>query len=161
MPAPSAKRRQRPFDSTRQEAYLNLWRTYDRLRALEDELFAEFDLTAQQYNTLRLLRGQHPKPLATLTIARRLVSRAPDITRLLDKLEQRELIARQRSSENRRVVQVNITAAGMELLNQLDAPVRRCHERQLGHLTAEQLSQLIELLKTARQPHEEIGGTWT
>ncbi|HEY2826825.1 MAG TPA: MarR family transcriptional regulator [Pirellulales bacterium] len=160
MPAPT-KRRQKAFDSPRQEAYLSLWRTYDRLRTLEDELFAQHDLTAQQYNALRLLRGQHPKPLATLTIARRLISRAPDITRLLDKLEQRELISRQRVAENRRVVQVSITTAGLELLSRLDAPVRRCHERQLGHLTAEQLSQLIELLKTARRPHEEPNQSWS
>jgi DNA-binding MarR family transcriptional regulator len=161
MPTSSAKRRQRAFDSPRQEAYLNLWRTYDRLRTLEDELFAGFDLTAQQYNTLRLLRGQHPKSLATLTIARRLVSRAPDITRLLDKLEQRELISRQRKSENRRVVQVGITAAGLELLSQLDAPVRRCHERQLGHLAPDQLSKLTDLLQIARRPHEEPDQIWS
>jgi DNA-binding MarR family transcriptional regulator len=160
MATSTTKRRQRAFDSTRQEAYLNLWRTYDRLRALEDELFARFDLTAQQYNALRLLRGQHPKPLATLTIARRLVSRAPDITRLLDKLEQRNLISRERMSDNRRVVQVSITTAGLDLLGELDVPVRRCHEKQLGHLTAEQLAQLIELLKTARQPHEESTSSW-
>jgi DNA-binding MarR family transcriptional regulator len=160
MPTSSTKRHQRAFDSPRQEAYLNLWRTYDRLRAMEDELFATFDLTAQQYNAMRLLRGQHPKPLATLTIARRLVSRAPDITRLLDKLEQRGLISRQRLTGNRRVVEVSITAAGLELLGELDAPVRRCHERQLGHLTADQLSQLIELLKIARRPHEEPDQMW-
>ena len=160
MPAPSTKRRQRAFDSPRQEAYLNLWRTYDRLRALEDELFAQFDLTAQQYNALRLLRGQHPKPLATLDIARRLISRAPDITRLLDKLEQRGLISRERLSANRRVVHVSITPAGLELLSELDAPVRRCHERQLGHLSSEQLAQLTELLKVAREPHEDPDRQW-
>ncbi|HTQ39436.1 MAG TPA: MarR family transcriptional regulator [Pirellulales bacterium] len=156
----SAKRRQRAFDSPRQEAYLNLWRTYDRLRAVEDELFGQFYLTAQQYNALRLLRAQHSKPMPTLDIARRLISRSPDITRLLDKLEQRGLIARQRLSANRRVVQVNITPAGLELLNELDAPVRRCHERQLGHLSSEQLAQLIDLLKAARQPHEEPASLW-
>jgi DNA-binding MarR family transcriptional regulator len=161
MPTPSAKRRQRAFDSPRQEAYLNLWRTYDRLRALEDDLFAQFDLTAQQYNALRLLRGQHPKPLATLIIARRLISRAPDITRLLDKLQERGLISRQRLADNRRVVQVGISTAGLELLSQLDAPVRRCHERQLGHLSADQLTQLTELLKIARQPHELPDQMWS
>lgn len=161
MPSSSTRRRQRAFDSPRQEAYLNLWRTYDRLRALEDQLFSKFDLTAQQYNALRLLRGQHPSPLATLTIAQRLVSRAPDITRLLDKLEERGLIARQRRSKNRRVVEVSITPVGLELLSELDVPVRRCHERQLGHLSSEQLSQLIDLLKTARQPHEEADGIWS
>jgi DNA-binding MarR family transcriptional regulator len=161
MSTARTKRRARPFDSPAQEAYLNLWRTYDRLRALEDELFAQFDLTAQQYNALRLLRGQHPGFLPTLAIAQRLVSRAPDITRLLDKLEQRGLISRERSSDNRRVVQVSITEAGLDLLAGLDGPVRRCHEKQLGHLSGQQLSQLIELLRAIRQPHEEPGGHWT
>src|SRR5262250_2321213 len=97
------------FDSLEQEVYLSLWRTYDRLRALEDELFAGFDLTAQQYNALRLLRAVHPKTLRTLALADRLVSRAPDITRLLDKLEARDLVVRERLRGNRRVVEVGIT----------------------------------------------------
>ena len=92
------------FDSLEQEVFLNLWRTYDRLRALEDELFGQYDLTPQQYNVLRLLRGQHPQTIPTLTLADRLVSRAPDITRMLDKLEQRGLIVRERPADNRRVV---------------------------------------------------------
>jgi DNA-binding MarR family transcriptional regulator len=160
MPTSSPKCRSRSFDSPRQEAYLQLWRTYDRLRILEDELFAKHELTAQQYNTLRLLRGEHPESLPTLTIAQRLVSRAPDITRLLDKLEQRGLVARERPADNRRVVRVSITAVGLELLTQLDGPVRECHERQLGHLTDAQLNSLIDLLRTARKPHEESNGPW-
>src|ERR1700693_3661777 len=94
------------FDSLEQAAYLHLWRTYDRLRIEEDRLFEPFGLTAQQYNALRLLRGKHPGRLATLDLAERLVSRAPDITRLLDKLEERKLICRERPAENRRVVKV-------------------------------------------------------
>src|SRR5437660_7906776 len=94
------------FDSLEQEVFLNLWRTYDRLRALEDELFARFDLTPQQYNVLRLLRAVHPSTLPTLALADRLVSRAPDITRMLDKLEERGLVVRERPPENRRVVRV-------------------------------------------------------
>src|SRR2546421_747047 len=88
------------FDSPEQEVFLNVWRTYDRLRALEDELFARFDLTPQQYNVLRLLRAEHPGDVPTLALAQRLVSRAPDITRMLDKLEQRGLIARDRRADN-------------------------------------------------------------
>ncbi|HVS35866.1 MAG TPA: hypothetical protein VMS17_09810, partial [Gemmataceae bacterium] len=80
-PADRRTARTRRFDSLEQEAYLNLWRTFDRLRILEDELFGRRDLTAQQYNALRLLRGVHPGRLPTLTLAGRLVSRAPDITR--------------------------------------------------------------------------------
>jgi DNA-binding MarR family transcriptional regulator len=82
------------FDSLEQEVFLNLWRTYDRLRALEDELFGRYDLTPQQYNVLRLLRAGHPETQPTLALADRLVSRAPDITRMLDKLEGRSLIVR-------------------------------------------------------------------
>jgi DNA-binding MarR family transcriptional regulator len=150
----------RAFDSREQEVYLNLWRTYDRLRELEDELFGAHELTAQQYNALRLLRAEHPGSVPTLTLAGRLISRAPDITRLLDKLERRGLVSRDRPAENRRVVRVSITAAGLELLHRLAEPVRECHRRQLGHLSAEQQRQLIELLRAAREPHEEREGGW-
>src|SRR5579871_4956489 len=94
-------RKGRRFDSLEQEAFLSLWRTYDRLRAFEDALFARFDLTPQQYNALRLLRAQHPETTPTLALANRLISRAPDITRMLDKLEHRGLIARERNADNR------------------------------------------------------------
>src|SRR6476469_1143603 len=95
MKRPSASpARARTFDSPEQEVFLNLWRTYDRLRELEDELFRRHDLTAQQYNALRLLRAVHPDGMPTLQLASRLISRAPDITRLLVKLEQRRLVRR-------------------------------------------------------------------
>src|SRR5262245_14874522 len=126
MKSPSRRRPRRSlrFDSLEQEAFLNLWRTYDRLRALEEELFGQHNLTGQQYNALRLLRSVHPNTLATLDLAGRLVSRAPDITRLLDKLEQRELIVRDRPADNRRTVRVGITAAGCALLDALRGPLR-------------------------------------
>src|SRR3954452_13153250 len=120
MPTVSANRSTRRFDSPQQECYLNLWRTYDRLRMLEDQLFARHDLTPQQYNALRLLRAEHPAGLPTLALASRLVSHAPDITRLIDRLEQRGLVARQRVAGNRRVVQIGITEAGLVLLKSLD-----------------------------------------
>jgi DNA-binding MarR family transcriptional regulator len=107
-------RHDRHFDSPEQEVFLNLWRTYDRLRGFEDDLFAGFDLTPQQYNALRLLRAAHADSLPTLTLAQRLVSRAPDITRMLDKLVQRRLVARERPQENRRLVRVSITDAGLK-----------------------------------------------
>jgi DNA-binding MarR family transcriptional regulator len=148
------------FDSPEQETFLNLWRTYDRLRALEDELFGRYDLTAQQYNALRLLRAQHPGTLPTLALASRLVSRAPDITRLLDKLDERGLVLRERLPDNRRVVQVGITEAGLVLLRQLSDEVRTCHARQLGHLKRADLHALIELLRAARRPHEAPDSDW-
>jgi DNA-binding MarR family transcriptional regulator len=150
----------RHFDSLEQEVFLNLWRTYDRLRALEDELFGRHGLTPQQYNALRLLRAEHPRAVPTLLLARRLVSRAPDITRLLDKLEQCGLIERERRADNRRVVRVGITPAGLDLLRELQEPVRACHARQLGHLPPKDLRALAGLLRAARQPHEDAQSSW-
>ena len=152
--------RPRHFDSLEQEAFLNLWRTYDRLHVREEELFGRHDLTPQQYNALRLLRGEGGKKLPTLALAARLVSRAPDITRLLDKLEERGLIERERPPDNRRMVLIGLTDAGRALLAQLDDRVRECHVRQLGHLSETQLRQLISLLQDARNVHEEPGSHW-
>jgi len=148
------------FDSQLQEAYLNLWRTYDRLRALEDEFFTPFALTAQQYNMLRVLKARHPRTLPTLELAQRLVSRAPDITRMLDKLEERGLVARERSKDDRRSVHVAITAAGLALVEQLHKPLSECQTRQLGHLSDSDLQRLIELLRAARAPHEDETSAW-
>jgi DNA-binding MarR family transcriptional regulator len=150
----------RRFDSPEQEAFLSLWRTYDRLRALEDELFAGFDLTPQQYNALRLLRAAHPDPVPTLALADRLVSRAPDITRLLDKLEHRGLVTRSRKPGDRRSVLVGVTAGGLALLDEIAGPLRECHARQLGHLSAADLKRLTALLKAARAPHESEDSSW-
>jgi len=158
--APRKTRTGRPFDSLEQEVFLSLWRTYDRLRSLEEELFGRHELTPQQYNALRLLAGQHPDKLRTLDLAQRLVSRAPDITRLLDKLEQRGLIERDRPAENRRVVYVGITRAGIALLRELREPIRTCHARQLGHLSQKELKELSRLLHAARGPHEDATSNW-
>lgn len=148
------------FDSPEQEVFLGLWRTYDRLRAFEDELFRRFDLTPQQYNVLRLLRAAAPDALPTLTLADRLVSRAPDITRMLDKLEQAGLVTRVRPPENRRQVLVSVTDAGLSLLGEIAAPLRECHSKQLGHLSKSDLKQLAALLRAARKPHEPSDGCW-
>jgi DNA-binding MarR family transcriptional regulator len=148
------------FDSLQQEAFLNLWRTYDRLHLIEEELFSKFDLTPQQYNALRVLRGEGANKLPTLALAARLVSRAPDITRLLDKLEERGLIERERPADNRRMVLIGLTEQGRELLASLDEQVRASHARQLGHLDDDQMRQLIALLKAARAPHEDPGSHW-
>ena len=148
------------FDSPQQEVFLSLWRTYDRFRALEDELFGRYGLTAQQYNALRILRAANPRRVPTLTLAARLVSRAPDITRLLDRLAERGLVDRERPADNRRTVLVGITAAGVELLDNLAAEVRQCHERQLGHLDPAEMRTLVDLLRRAREPHEPDGSEW-
>lgn len=158
MTTPSQPR-PRTFDSPEQEVFLNLWRTYDRLRTLEDVLFAQHELTAQQYNALRILKAAR-NGIPTLALASRLITRAPDITRLLDRLEDRGLVKREQPPENRRQVLVVITQAGRDLLKKLAGPVRDCARRQLGHLSKEQTTQLIELLRAARTPHEAPESEW-
>src|SRR3954447_10981265 len=158
--SPVPPRHGRHFDSPEQEVFLSLWRTYDRLRGLEDELFGRHGLTAQQYNALRLLRASHPGKVPTLSLATRLVSRAPDITRLLDKLHARGLIERERPAANRRVVMVGIEPAGLALLEALNPAVRECHASQLGHLRANEMTTLCALLRRARDPHEPDGSQW-
>lgn len=148
------------FDSIEQEAYLNLWRTYDRLRAYEDELFVDFGVTAQQYNALRLLAAAHPEAVPTLVLAEKLISRAPDITRMLDRLEERGWIRRDRPTSDRRRVMIRITPAGKRLLERIARPLRECHERQLGHMDRRALADLVRLLRSARQPHEPAERPW-
>lgn len=148
------------FDTPLQELYLNLWRTYDRLRELEDELFVRYELNSQQYNVLRLLKAAQPSALATLAIAERLVSRAPDITRLLDRLVQHGWVERIRTPEDRRQVLARITPQGVELLQTIAGPLKECHQRQLGHLSANEAQQLTRLLQIARRPHEQSGSDW-
>ncbi len=151
------------FDSPEQEAYLQLWRTYDRLREIEEQVFSQHGLTAQQYNALRVLKSIKEGSLPVSALGARLVSRAPDMTRMLDKLAERNWVHRQRSDANRRVVEVSITAAGRDLLKQLASEVRRCGRDQLGHMAPSELKQLVTLLKAARRPHEEAsrgGDAW-
>jgi DNA-binding MarR family transcriptional regulator len=160
MPPDATRRKAARFDSAEQEAFLNLWRTYDRLRAIEDDVFTRFDLTSQQYNALRLLRAAFPESLPTLAIFDRLVSRAPDITRLLDKLEERGLVRRERPPHDRRTVLIAITDAGLDLLVEIAGPLQECHEKQLGHLSAADLKKLTTLLRAAREPHEPDNSPW-
>ena len=149
------------FDSLEQEVYLNLWRTYDRLRAIEETVFGPRGITSQQYNVLRLLAAHHPDPVPTLTIANRMISRAPDITRMLDKLEVGQWILRTRPLENRRMVLISLTTRGLELLDEISGPIQKCHEKQLGHLSKQELNQLAALLRSARKPHEQEKKLWS
>ena len=159
-PAAPKRAKARRFDSAEQEAYLGLWRTYDRLRELEDALFAEWEITNQQYNVLRLLEAIHPATVPTQIVLKKLVSRAPDATRMLDRLAERTLIRRDRSPEDRRVYHLGITEAGIALLKRIAAPLRACHAEQLGHMNAAQLKALTDLLQAARAPHEPDDSPW-
>lgn len=156
----ATRRPAKRFDSLQQEAYLTLWRTYDRLRAIEDDLFTRWNLTAQQYNLLRLLRAAHPEPVPTLKLVARLVSRSPDITRMIDKLEAAGLISRVRSTTDRRAVLIGITTAGQTLLDQIAEPLRECHEHQLGHMHKSDLQALVKLLNQVREPLEPDVHPW-
>ena len=129
--------------------FLDLLRTTDILsRALVAVLKTE-DLSANQYNVLRILRGS-PDGLPCSEIASRMITRDPDITRLLDRLEKRGLISRCRETKDRRMVMARITPYGFKLLARLDGPVEETHRRQLGHLGRERLRALAELLHAAR-----------
>jgi DNA-binding MarR family transcriptional regulator len=131
-------------------AFLELCRTADILsRRVADVLKAE-ELSANQYNVLRILRGA-PDGLPCGEIGNRMITRDPDITRLLDRLEKRNLIVRSRESKDRRMVMARITREGLNLLARLDEPVREAHRRQLGHLGRERLRNLISLLEIARE----------
>jgi len=149
----------RRFDSLEQEAYLSLWRTYDRLKAIEEAFFQKWNLTPQQYNVLRILLG-FESPLPTLAIATKLVSKAPDITRMLDKLEQEKWIARSRSDGDRRAVLVSITAEGRKLVSDMSDSLDEMHREQLGHLGRKDLRTLVDLLARVRQPFEPPGSSW-
>jgi DNA-binding MarR family transcriptional regulator len=130
-------------------AFLDLLRTTDLLsRSLAQVLKTE-DLSSTQYNVLRILRGA-PEGLPCGEIANRMITRDPDITRLLDRLEKRSLISRWREPKDRRMVLARITPEGLKLLGRLDGPVLETHRKQLGHLGRERLRQLAELLQTAR-----------
>ena len=138
-----------PFECIEQEAFLNLAKTLDALGAMGAETLKASGLSPTQYNALRILRGAGA-PMRCGEIAGRMVTRDPDMTRLLDRLEKRGLVSRCRPAEDRRVVATSITPLGLELLAQLDGPVVETHKRQLGHLGEAKLRRLIELLEEAR-----------
>ena len=141
---------EKPFVSLEEEAFLALQRTASLLlQALGRELKGH-DLTPAQYNTLRILRGAEPDALTCGEIGERLVSPGPDVTRLLDRLEQRGLVIRLRDPEDRRVVRARITGEGVDLLNGLDEPVGRLLGRLLGPLGEKRLGTLIAFLGAAR-----------
>lgn len=141
----------RSFRSPEEEAYLSIQRTAAILEhAFESEL-KEFGITATQYNVLRILRGAGPDGLCRNEIGERLIRRVPDVTRLLDRLEDMHLIARARGGDDRRFVTTRITPEGLKVLDRLERVVDRIHDEQLGHLDAARLKTLIGLLAAVRR----------
>jgi DNA-binding MarR family transcriptional regulator len=138
-------------DCIEERVFVSLIRTADALARGAEALLKPYRLSGTQYNILRILRGAGEKGLACREIGCRLISRDPDITRLLDRLESRGLIARAREEQDRRVVKTRISAEGIRLLAELDQPVHELHRRQWRHIPAKQLRQLSNLLDRARE----------
>jgi DNA-binding MarR family transcriptional regulator len=130
-------------------AFLDLLRTTDLLSRRLAQVLKTEDLSPTQYNVLRILRGS-PEGLPCGEISNHMITRDPDITRLLDRLEKRGLISRGREAKDRRMVLARITPEGLKILARLDEPVQKTHRKQLGHLGRERLRQLSELLHAAR-----------
>lgn len=141
----------KPFVSTEAEAHLNIERTAAVLGHAFAERLKPYGITSTQYNVLRILRGAGHDGLCRNEVRDRLIAQVPDVTRLLDRLEEAGLIARERSTTDRRLVATRITDSGMALLDKLDAPVFEMHRELLGHMSEEQLRTLIELLAVARE----------
>ncbi|MEO7684245.1 MAG: MarR family transcriptional regulator [Gemmatimonadaceae bacterium] len=141
----------RPFNSVEQEAMLSIHRTDAVLSYAIIEALKPFDITPTQYNVLRILRGARPDGLCREDIRQRLIAQVPDVTRLLDRMEEAGLAGRERDSADRRLVTSRITDKGLAILSKLDVPIAEAHEKQLGHMTKAELRTLITLLAKARE----------
>jgi len=137
----------RPAHSLPQEVFISVLKLADALTRQADQLIRTAGLSGVQYNVLRILRGAQPHGLACREIGERMISHDPDITRLLDRMEKRQLITRERQTEDRRVIKTRITATGLAALAGLDEPVSALHKRQFEHMSAARLKMFSELLR--------------
>jgi len=131
--------------------FVAILKTADSLSQEAERLIKTGGLTPAQYNVLRILRGAEPDGLLCRGISERMISRDPDITRLLDRMEAHQLITRERQKEDRRVIKTRITPDGLKLLKKLDLPVHELHKDQFRHMPAARLKQLTELLMEVEQ----------
>jgi DNA-binding MarR family transcriptional regulator len=141
----------KPFSTLEEEALVSLQRTADQLHWRMSEMLKEYGVSPTQYNALRILRGAKDEGRACSEIAERMINRDPDITRLVDRLERRGLVARSREDRDRRVITTRITPAGLKLLDSLDRPIEDFNRRLLGPLGEQRLRTLIQLLDAARE----------
>ena len=146
-----AKAEIRQARSLESEAFVSLLRTADALLREVEEALKNSGFSQTQYNVLRILRGAGPAGLACREIGNRMITRDPDITRLLDRLEAHGLVIRARERSDRRVVTSRITAQGLRLLKQLDEPISQLHRRQFRNVPARRLRLLVSLLEQARE----------
>ncbi|MGA7412783.1 MAG: MarR family transcriptional regulator [Bryobacteraceae bacterium] len=142
---------QKPFQHVEEEAVLNLVRTAELLNQKATEYFRQFDLSRAQYNVLRILRGAGDDGLTCSAAAERMVSHDPDVTRLMDRMETRGLITRERTTNDRRIVLIRLTKAGRDLVDSLDEGVSAFHAKLVGRLGSSKLRKLIDLLEEVRE----------
>lgn len=143
----------RAFHSASQEGAISIVRTADLLRRRFSRLVEPHGISGQQFNVLRILRGAAPETLPTLTIAERMIEQAPGITRLLDRLERKGLVRRERCVRDRRQVLCEITRKGLQLLEALDGPIGRADDEALGEVSGADLKTLIRILDAVREHH--------
>ena len=143
-------KQRRPFSSVQEEVVLSLLRTADLAAVPMNEVLREANLSQSQYNVLRILRGAGEEGLPCGEISERMVSRDPDLTRLLDRLESRGLVTRARGTRDRRVVTATITEDALQLLESLDDPVEKSVKQALAHVPVARLKVLLELLEQVR-----------
>ncbi|MFQ5550500.1 MAG: MarR family winged helix-turn-helix transcriptional regulator [Gemmatimonadales bacterium] len=148
----------KPFGSLAHEALLGLLRTNEMVQNFMIETVGLDGITLPQYNVLRILRGAGPNGLPTLEVADRLVERTPGVTRMIDRLIAKELVVRQRCTEDRRVVYCKLTDRGRDLLKKYDRPIERSHRSALNMLSRSETRQLVKLLDKIRAGHEGNGG---
>ncbi len=144
-------KQRKPFAHAEEELFISLLRTSDLLNRKPGALLKTHGLSPAQYNVLRILRGARPEGLPCGEIGIRMVTRDPDITRLLDRLEHRRLVARRRAAKDRRVVSAQITAKGLALLETLDQPLVELHLDQLGCLDTKTIRSLLRHLEKIRE----------
>lgn len=134
--------------------FVALLQVSDALNLQAEQVIKSSGLTSAQYNVLRILRGAEPHGLACRGIGERMISHDPDITRILDRMEKRNLISRERQTDDRRVVNTRVTRHGLDLLKQLDQPVHELHRQQFHCLPNAKLKTLLELLEQLRNSAE-------
>jgi len=140
----------KPFRSLEEEIILNVARTAEYLSAAISGVLKTADLTLTQYNVLRILRGVREEGLSCSEISERMVTKESDVTRLLDRVEARGFISRERPANNRRIVLARITDEGLRVLEELDEPVDELNRNLVGHLGKENQKILNELLEAIR-----------
>ena len=141
----------KPFNSLADEAFLNLQRTADLLSRKVADALKPFNITPPQYNVLRILRGAGEHGLINRELGERMLTFVPDVTRMLDRLEERKLICRERGTEDRRLVTACITSEGLELLKKLDGIFKNFHKQLLSGCSEKELGELIEMLEKLRR----------